>query len=1654
MAKDDLQSQLELQQSINRAIQERAGLINKATQELSAQVQMQRELCAAMECRELEDSTARMQDLNGALAENRQAIDDSSDATGRLNAELKDTGSLGAAAKGALVGAFVGIKNAIGTAWDALSSLTSGIMSLPGSIFRIGGAILGAWGDMTGGLMDMAQSGGGGGKPILDSLEKVRASFGDLSGPTSASVVKSWKNLRKEGGQLAAGGASMSKIFGPGKEGVAASLDFMRESAEALGPVFHTMSEQIENAGVQLLLTRKGLGVTDEALQDVARNARTTGVDFDDALDEMNRSAAYLSKTFGISAKAIGKNFSEMQADIGTFGDYTRVEMMGVAAAMAKVGMSMKDLQGITGKTDDFESAANAVAGLSEAFGMQLDTMELMTADPAKKAEMLRDAFHDAGRSFEDMSRQEKAHLADLSEMDQKALEGLLDPSNAAMSFDDFQDAAKDGADGAITQAEANKLLTKSIEKLNKTMGGMQSTDGFFGTFMEGVKKGISRSPEFIDLMKDIRESMRIVYDSGKRVGKMLMELFAPTGPLYPVMKIFKEYFSPQNWTRRMQGVDAAFRTFTDMMKTGPRKALAGLLKDLKAVFLDGDGGQFGQILKEGFNVAIEIIGSMILGAIPTLLGWIRDGLKMLMLLLKGETDLSTDFFDDVAFPMLMDSWKMLVKEAGPILKEIGDMLMLMLEMFWDKYGAKITMVLSGILAALMVASLIKAAASAAVGAAVGAAMKGLMGMIGGAAKKLTPGGGGGQGETEAAVVENSKNMIEKLSALKPSQIKSATKKAAQLAAFILLGIVAFAAAFWVAAQIVSTISVTDVIKTGVVVGMAVMAVVAVAAALKLAEKTRPASMKKKLIQMVIVVAALGLVGAALLVAISMTPEVGVGKVLAWGFVMAAGISSAIMAMAAAAVITKLKLNMGNVIKGLLVLGVVMLGLGVLGAILVAMLKDAGTSDQLIAVGALMTALAVLFGVIALTLPVAAAIGLLLAASPWGLLGVALIVGGYAILGALAIGMIESLIPAIKDLVKIANDIPDVGKFTAVVNAIVGIMKGVGGMMDSMAGIASALKPGPFSNSQDTMKESFAAMGTFVDSLMTPSGPIGSILDKFIALAGKTDITSEAATAIEAIASVLVAIGAIMETFSPNDKTMQLLAQATAYDPQGKRTAALIGGITGFTEVMGTAATGMIKEVSGLIKELAPLLQGQDFSKVGPLMGAIGPMLSGIAGLIKAFSPSDAAMNAIAEGDNDDTAKNLGALKSMMVAMGPQIRMFISTAGVTMKELITALQPMIASISASEVDPAAIQGVASIIGAVFGGMGEMMKFVGPIIEQVMASAKGTGATKAGQMRAMFAKITEFTTSMVTVFASLKQPLSELVTTFLGLAKGIKEPEKMKTAMEVIGSIFDTLAVMSAVFGSGGALSNIRKVPEQAGSSPLFTAISAINATVGSLFGTDITNPSPMDALIAAFESIKITNAGKLKSTAESLGVAFEGILTTANAIGTLSNMNRIPEGGAGRLVNQFKEIATAFAPTGGIPDKINEIMAGFNKITTVRSVPTATIRLANEFLTALHPLINSLTYLQTIPDQTVAKITAVKDSFVALNEFIASAGTDPALQTAIQIGTAMSGEGKVTVAHENVSINLSVLVTIEADKLADVLVTDLQYVGVGTKPIP
>ena len=1658
----DLQTQADLQNSINNAIKERAGLLRGVNEQLGQQLQMQRELCAAMECKELDDSTARVGNMNSALKENRQNIDDSTNSTEQLNKELKKTTKTGHKAKGALVGAFVGFKNAISSAGSAFKSLLGGITSLPGSIMRIGGAIMGAWGSMTTGLMDMAQSGGGGGKPIQDSLEKVRASMGDLAGPASQGVIKGWKNMNKAGGELAAGGASLTKIFGRGRAGVAAQLDFMRESAEALGPVFHTMSDQIGEAAGSLVRIRKGLGLSDEALQNMARSAKANGQNFKGALDEVARSTAHLSKKFGLSAKAIGKNLSEIQGDMATFGDYTKAEMAGVAAAMVKVGMEMKDLQGITGKTDDFESAANAVAGLSEAFGMQLDTMELMTADPAKKAEMMRDAFHQAGRSFEDMSRQEKARLADLSGMSQDALQGFLDPSNAGMEFDEFTDAAQDGADGAITQAEANKILTKSIEKLNETMGGMSTKGGFWGLFLDGVKKGIARSPEFRDLMRDIRESMRTVYKAGKKVGKMLMELFSPTGPLYPVMKIFKEYFSPQKWKQRMDGVVAAFRKFVDTMKKDPKEALGALLTSLKEIFLDGGGGKFAQIIKDGLVKGIDVIGSMILGAIPTLLGWIRDGMMALLSMLKGESSFGKGFFDGVAFPMIMEAWGELVAQAGPILQEMGDAIMTLLNMFWDKYGETITNFFSGILTAIFVAAIIKGAAAAAVGAAISFAVTELLGMIKKAGSGLSGDdeGGGGDGSTEQSQTSAIKDIVQALKDIKLEDIGKAMVITAAIAVMIYGGMMLMTVAFKQASDIVKDITIENALKTGAIWAAIVMAVVGVGFAVNMMKDVSVEDMIKQLAAIVLVVAALGLVGVGLGIAISMMPDLELGQVLMWGTTMAVGIAAAGIAMWASAKVAGMGINWKDLAIGLVVMGAVMLALGGIGWVLVKMLKDSATAEQMIAISALMMGLSVMFGVIALALPAAAFLGGMLAAYPFGTAGVALIILGFVAMGMLAVAMAESMLPTIWTLAEIAGNIPNVDAFKAVADALLSIMRAIAEMMAGVANISSALMPDPMSMHGEKFSDSLNSVGDFVDTLI--NGNIKGIIDTMIALAKDDNITEGGVAAVQAVSSMLGAVAKMMQTFAPSDGAMQSLAEANG-QWAGNDAVEIMESVTKNTRVMGFQAKMLMHETKKMLTGpdgLIAHLDGVDFSTVGPLLSAIGPMLSGIAGMMTAFGPSDASMEVAkiaADTAGEDSVETLDAITRMLRMQGPQIRSFIKEAGKSLGGLIKEMEPTMRMLTTSKADPELIAAFGDIVGSLVGSMGDLMTSLGPIIQGVVANAsKYSNFTDV--MDWMFSHITDFVSTIVGSIACMGEPLGKLVGTLVDVAKGIENPEKAKAGIDVIIGAMNVLGQLGPLFGAEGDLSNLRTVAERdAGvNSPLFQIASAVETTINALFKPSDKHPKGlMTSLIDAMTTgVSIASPSKLKRNSEGLSQLFTALGSMASSMSSLSEMQKVfdEEGtltqSTGGIKNAVSNLADTFGEGSDTIENINSIISGFSGLTTT-VVGSEVLAGANMFMSELVPLAAHLADMPSMADDVALKIEEIQTSFETLVGFINSAGSDPELAAAIAIGEALSGDGYVTVQHENVNINLSVNVTMRADDLAKVLVTDKQYVKEG-----
>lgn len=692
--------------------------------------------------------------------------------------------------KGAMVGAFVGLKNGASSAFTGVKSLFSSIGDFGKSVWNIAGSIKSAWGTMTGFLIDKAIQGGSANKSIQNAWEDVRETFGAFENDASTGVKQAFGELTSGADGLAAGGLNVAKTFGVGPDGMAAAIAATSEIAQGLGREFYALDKgAFKNIIGSAFRLTKGMGMSGEGLAQMSRNARSAGMSVKDAYKETERMGAYMEKKFGISAKAVGKNFDDMVQNVEVFGDMTRQEMMGAAAWATKLGVEIKSLQGLTSKTDDFEGAANAVSKLSEAFGMQVDTMKLMTADPAEKAEMIREAFQATGKDFSTMNRQQKAYMAELTGMGVGDLQGLMSPD--AMGLSEFQDAAKDGAEGAITQEEATKRLSKSIKQLNETMGGMNSTKGFFATFLEGASKGFTKSKMFKDLLKKVRDSLRMVFQTGKKVGAMLAELFEDGGPFAGMRKVFDEYFSPTKWKARMLGVKAAFRTFVDMMKTDPQEALAGLMGDLKKVFFDGSGGEFFKTIKAGLIKGIDFLGAALIGAIPKLLSFTIEGFQILIAMLSGK-GLGDQMGQGVVFPMLMNAWAGIKDQIGPMIGQVWDLFKTLLSTFWDKYGQEAVIFLGGILAAFIGKAVLAAIAGAGIGAiaakALGPIMDGLKSMM-------------GMGGTAGSSVENvAKNVtkgvtagVNEMESMSLAGLAKAGLIAAAMAVFIMNGLVPMA---------------------------------------------------------------------------------------------------------------------------------------------------------------------------------------------------------------------------------------------------------------------------------------------------------------------------------------------------------------------------------------------------------------------------------------------------------------------------------------------------------------------------------------------------------------------------------------------------------------------------------------------------------------------------------------------------------------------------------------------------------------------------------------------------------------------------------------------------------------------------------------------
>ena len=788
----ELQTQLQLQQQINKVLADRAKQMDAITKQISGQAQLQKELCKALECKELDGLEDRIAGISSSLA---SAADDASKVGGALNKMGTDGeksaaglgGALGGVLdkitpmKGAAVGAGMSMFKSFKGLPNLLGMVSGGIKSVVGGLFNIGKSIVSIPFKILGGFVSAAAAGSGGVNELRQAMEKLRGEMGDLSTGEGKAVMDGFNALRSSSSALAKSGLSVGQVFGYGPGGAAAMLQAVSEVAAAAGPAFSMLKDQIAGAADKMVMMNKGLGMTNEALAEMAAKAARTGGDVGDELIEMGSMAIQMGNKFGVSAKTIGKNVSALTEDIANFGGMSKKQLTATATYMAKLGLEAKDLQGIIEKFDDFESAAEGVSQLNQAFGIQLDTMEMMNAqNPAERIDMMRNAFHAAGRSVEDMTRAEKKLLAEQMNLSESALENVLAVENQGIAYEDMEAAAEEAEANKMSEKEVMLELAKSIEKL---VHGGSGVTGFFDAFAKGFSRGFKQNQEYRESIRAIRQSLRAMVQFGRQVGKMFAEIAGHLG----LFKAIKRIFDPTAF-RKLLGIDAkgklsgegilgSIQKFKESTMNGGDYSLGDMIKDIFQQVRDyilGPGADGAKDFSKFFENAIRFIGKGMASLIPVVIGGLTNFIKFLTAAIKDPSSLKD--FGQGATEGIGGAISDAMKEIGPALAEaLPPLWEAIKELFGALYVVLEPFLMSGLKRVILLA-VVKAAvgalATAAANAAIVGAIKMFAGMFGkNTGEALNKAGSSGLQKGGAGFFENFGKMVEKIAELSPGKV-------------------------------------------------------------------------------------------------------------------------------------------------------------------------------------------------------------------------------------------------------------------------------------------------------------------------------------------------------------------------------------------------------------------------------------------------------------------------------------------------------------------------------------------------------------------------------------------------------------------------------------------------------------------------------------------------------------------------------------------------------------------------------------------------------------------------------------------------------------------------------------------------------------------
>lgn len=495
---------------------------------------------------------------------------------------------------------FTSFAGIVGTVSSALLNVGISILTIP---FKM--------------LNGMISNIGSGSTELAQALEDTRKQFGDLKTGASKAVLDLARNMK---GELANTGLSTFRIFG----NLAEKIQEMLKYGITLGSMFNNLSKGMVANAEAVGAYVKGLGLTEDGMKGVGRQALITGKSFADIGREVTTFAYQMGESFGINGKEISRAMGDMMQDVKNFGSLSVKQLSQIAVFANKLGLSFQDLQGTIDAFDNFEDAAKGAAQLSQAFGLNLDVLDLINdQDPASRFDKLRKSFFATGKSVESMTRQELKLLAAQSGLTEEAVKLGFAQSNQGVSYEEIQKQAGIAEKKQLSQAEAMDKLANSIERLVKQ--GEMGSGGFFDRFFQGFSRGIAISQEYRQLMRSLRVDLRLVYRSGIETGRAFVEAFPGVKEFFGGLN---DFFAPERFKKMMNGVTGAFRTFFTDLSSG-KASLGDLFKNLQSAFFSNfnPDDPAGQKILSGFKKMLDAIKNIIVGIIPIIASGLRKGL-------------------------------------------------------------------------------------------------------------------------------------------------------------------------------------------------------------------------------------------------------------------------------------------------------------------------------------------------------------------------------------------------------------------------------------------------------------------------------------------------------------------------------------------------------------------------------------------------------------------------------------------------------------------------------------------------------------------------------------------------------------------------------------------------------------------------------------------------------------------------------------------------------------------------------------------------------------------------------------------------------------------------------------------------------------------